>query len=427
MAAIRVGYGPVPGMQIDPALIKRRQPIDPALLASGVAPSNLQSLQNSNQQPVFANDIERTIAINEGTYDPSYPTSLQKRLADSISTDRTRTSDALMTTGAQEHPLMGAKTPDDILAAQLAGDRDGTIKKIILSHNGLDPQTTGTVPNLKPYMGNLDPNAHGVDTAAPLDYNIIHHPEFAKTYAKNRVEGERIYKALTGRDLTEDTAATRKLIEHYQNFRRDTYEKNIAAGSKPDPSNPNSWLIRQAPSLEENTTGVASMSTAPKRSEYRPATESENDIMNSVHKEYSSGRPSTAPVFTPSIHRTASAVLQRAATDPKLKQLLIDRKTTKGGDLNPMEILKTGVEYEDQKSGQDLADNTSSLLGIDLGPLATKGAMRLGDIARNALGIKSGTGIGTDVPEESNAYGKLWNNIISDPKKTLIDPMLPYH
>lgn len=418
MPATRVGYGPVPGMMIDPALIKRRR-VDPVLAAAGgataIEPPTLQPLQTGDW-PTFANDAERTIAINNGTFDPNYDTPLQKRLADSISADRTKTSNALIATQQQQHPLASASTPEDILAAQLAGDRDGTIKKIIMSHQPIpmdnDPNRTGPVAGLQPYVGHVAPNAHGIDTVAPLDYDIIHHPEFAKTYQKDPKEGARVYQTLTGRSLADDTEATKKLVEHHMDFRRATYEKNIANGSKMDPNNPNGWLIRQAPSLEENTSGIASMSTAPKRSEYRPATDSENDIMNSVHKEYSSGRPTTTATFTPSIHRSAAAVMQRASTDPKLHQLLIDRKTAKGGDLNPMEVLHIGVEYEEQNSAQGLADSPASLdVGVgnlDLGPSTARSLMRASDFTRNILGFSSGTGYGTDEPAKENSWGSFW-------------------
>lgn len=403
-------------------------PAQPTAAPAPASPllQSLQSIPTSN--PVFANEAERNIAINAGAYDPAYPSPLQKTLANSYASSAARDSDALIATRTANNPMMSAKTPADILAAQLAGDRDGTIKKIILAHQPTplsnDPNQTGPVAGLHPYMGSIAPNATGVDTVAPLDKQLIHNEHFAKVYAKDPKEGMRIYKALTGRDMLDDKKETEKLIEHHEGFERDTFEKNIANGAKYDTTT-QTWHLRQSKTMDD--TGMNLGIGAAKPSEFRPATPIENAIMNRHYKSYVNGELPQQPKFGNLMTRNAAAVAGRAATDPGLKKLLTDRATIKGSSLNPAEVLHTVTEYDEQQAGQALADHPSDMnVGIgslQAGPGTTSALKKLHDVGANILGFKSG-----DAGDrgERNMFGNFLDETVADPKKKLIDPALIY-
>lgn len=383
MPAINVSYGPARGMAIDPRL--RKKAIDPTTgmpledaVPTAINPtgSTLQSLQT---QPVFNNDAERIIAINSGQFDPTQPIPLQRVLSESIGADRARTQDALVATRTQQHPLESATTPAEILASQLAADKDGTIKKIIQSTQGLDPNQVGPTDALKPYIGHVAPNVHGVDAASPLDYDLLHHPEFAKAYAKDPKEGMRIYRALTGRDMIADHKATKDLVDHRVNFENSFFEKNITNGAERDTTT-GQWKLPALTETEPNSMSLGSQ-TPRLTKQFRPATKFENDIMERLYPTYDPKGFQKPPMFGSLMNRNAQAFKQRAATDPALMKTLNALKAAKGSELNPEEMLRAVTQHDEQQAAQGLADApATNIYGYGVGPSSVAGANSIGDL-----------------------------------------------
>lgn len=407
MPQFRLSFGPTrqfpaPQAPADPALAAasastqtQAAPTIPGIPTVNIgtpAQPNLQFLQQlqtgNNGWPVFRNDAERTIAINSGQYDPNYSTPLQKALAVSIGNDRQATQDALIAHQQAANPLASAKTPADVLAAQLAGDRDGTIKKIVLSNQPIpynnDPNQLGPIDGAKPYTGTVGPNEHSVDRVAPLDYGLISHPEFAKKYQENPVEGARIYQAITGRPMKNDIEATHAFVDRAIKSEQDMFERNRANGAKRNADG--TWMLRQEPAVDESQPVIQGMSQRPTRSEFRAASPMENAVMERQFKAYVPGGTAPGPAFTSSTIRNAQLRLQSLQNDAGFHKLLMDRKTMNGGaDLTPIDQIRAANEYDDLKATQELEAHPTSILGFDVGPNTMKGQIKAHEFMKMML------------------------------------------
>lgn len=391
----------------------------PAAPINGQAPASspdaqfLQSLQTGpTGQYTFPNDASRTLAINSGQYDPAYPSSLQKALAISIGNDRTATQNALIAHKQAANPLASATTPQEITAAQLAGDRDGTIKKILMANqpNPLESDMP-LASDLHPYMGSLAPNDRGVNGAAPLDYNIIHNPDFAKKYAQDPIEGRRIYKAITGRDMEADTAKTQEHIKNADDFERSMFQDNIKNGAQPPDSPGGSWKIWQQtePDTNANQMSLGQQSQRPTR-KLRDATPIENAIMNRQYNLYDPKGLPKPQQFGSLMTRNSNAVVQQSNTDPALKTKLQAAAQAKGQPLNPAEIFAIGNQHADLAAANEYAANptTLNLMGYSPGPGVTSGLMKMKDLIANIAGFKGGKDV--TEPQEPNALGKFFTD-----------------
>lgn len=386
----------------------------------------LQSLQkDQNGNFIFQNDTQRILAINSGQYDPNYTTPLQKALATSISNDRTATQNALIAHNQAANPLDGATTPQQILQAQLAGDRTGLIKKLILKNQPtpIAPASgLGDTSNLQPYIGHIAPNATGVQTLAPLDMNLVQDPDFAKQYAQDPQEGMRVYKALTGRNLNADHKESIDFVQKNKDFERTTAEYNIAHGSKQNPDG--TWQIPNAKLPGESSS--MGLSTASPRPEFRPATKFENDIMNRWYANYAPGGPPAQPKFGSLLTRNSQAVVQQSATDPALKAKLQAASIAKGDQLNPAEIFAIGNQHADILAAQEYSDHPAgAFLGglYSPGPASTKGFKNVHDLIANIAGFKSGEAGDAGEP---NALGKFFTDPLPKDDTTLSESNMDF-
>lgn len=375
----------------------------------------LQSLQTNAASPTgftFPNDASRTLAINSGQYDPAYSSPLQKALAISIGNDRNATQNALIAHNQAANPLAGAVTPQQITAAQLAGDRDGTIKKILMTNQPIpfESDTNLNPPlssDLHPYIGSLGPNSPmSVTGAAPLDYNLIHNPDFAKKYAQDPVEGARIYQAITGRHMEDDINKTQEHVKNASNFERTMFEDNIKNGAVPPDSSGSNWKIWQQtePDANPNQMSLGQQSQRPVR-KLRDATPIENDIMNRQYNLYDPRGLPKPQQFGSLMTRNASAVVQQSSTDPALKTKLQTAAQAKGQPLNPAEIFAIGNQHADQAAAVEYAAHptTLSIGGYSPGPGVTSGLMKVKDLIANIAGYKGGGDVEDEVPK--NAWG----------------------
>src|SRR5262245_18086921 len=96
-------------------------------------------------RPIFRNEVERNMAIDTGAYDPNFVSPLWK--AAYTAADQRRAVDAAASVAAQRKafPLTNDLNGDQLLAAQLAGDR-GDTKRVLQSLQRIDPETDILLP-----------------------------------------------------------------------------------------------------------------------------------------------------------------------------------------------------------------------------------------------------------------------------------------
>lgn len=199
----------------------------------------------------FANEMERTLALNSAgplTYDPTYAGPLQKAYALS---EEQRRADELAQRSAYERqffPLRNTGTPQEILQAQLAGDR-GDTKRVLQSLQGIDPETYLDAPPetrqaIKPFIPRDGfggtPSSEGMLSA--LDFEVINDPEFAKIATRDPDRAAFVYRALTGRSYDQDLKSHNSTIDKRDKIGIDFVARQLQQGAQYNP-NTGKWMV----------------------------------------------------------------------------------------------------------------------------------------------------------------------------------------
>ena len=253
------------GMQGSPEDFFRRNPMASAPVAARtasvpMAPVTSRTGLASSWTP-FANEMERTLAMNQAgplAYDPTYAGPLQKAYA--MSEENRRAEEAAQRSAYEQKffPLRNSGTPEEIVRAQLAGDR-GDTKRILQSLQGIDPDTALQAPPLlrrplEPFIpkdgfGGI-PNPEGMQSS--IDFELINDPEFAELRARDPDRAAFVYRSLTGRSYDTDLKAHNATIDKRDKIGLGFVESQLKQGARLNP-NTGEWLVMNTEEPEDIT------------------------------------------------------------------------------------------------------------------------------------------------------------------------------
>lgn len=166
----------------------------------------------------------------------------------------------------RNHPLVNGMSDSDILAAQLARNPSGDVRRILASMQGkgpdfIGPQQTMTddvpfqgptesgapmtaklwgepIQNLKAYhpQGGFGGSSSSDSMRSSLDITLVSHPEFAKLLQKDPHKAQAVYQALTGRDFAGDVKTDTDIQNSRDRFKAATVQKMISEGAYVEPT-----------------------------------------------------------------------------------------------------------------------------------------------------------------------------------------------
>lgn len=136
----------------------------------------------------------------------------------------------------QNNPLLPNMDQKDLLAAQIARDPRGDVRRMLMN---LTPQDSAQGPSNMPraYLpeGGIGgaPNTEAMRNT--LDTRLANHPEFIKMISKDPKRAMHVYKAITGRDYGTDAKMFSEIETNQDKFGIDFTQNAIKRGAKFDP------------------------------------------------------------------------------------------------------------------------------------------------------------------------------------------------
>lgn len=297
--------------------------------------------------PTFNNEAERNIALATGTYDPTYASPLKRTEATTMEAARVKDLTDASTKARAAIPLDPSGTDEQILAAQLAGDMRGDVRRTLHSlQTGASPNSAKSYeqslfmpsemrPELRPFIPRS--GFGGVPSEAAissnLDMDLLSDPEFKRLSFQDTARAAHVYRSLTGREYETDIKLHDKIRGRQADFGRSVVMEELKAGAYRDPAT-GSWMVWETREAPEG--GITSGINAPKPfRQLVKASPEKQQLLDTYYTSTTGQRVAQIPTATAGQRRGAEML----SDEPAMAALFFEKSKELNRELTPQEKM----------------------------------------------------------------------------------------